>query len=318
MLSSGFANTSTLFDLDIKGFDCPTFGPPAGNPTYEFFGQALSAFDDTGIGVNPTNDFAHLQWYEDDNGAPGAPIANTSLVPLSHGDVYHVRQVLGTCESAYLTVTFTEFDCLGQLEVLTTTSGPEICEEGTTTLSATAATTNLFWYDVETGGEVRGTGNTFVTDVINETTSFWVAEAFIVEGVANGQANPGPTTAASIATNDAGVIIDNITKDFKLISVQVYSTGAGGNTTITLSDVNGSLPFQVMNVSLPAGSLAVPTPYVIPLNFELKSGESYRLLKTSGPAMLYSTAANSNFPYPVGSVAEVTGSTSSKKYYYFY
>lgn len=320
VLSTGVANTSTLFDLDIKGFDCPTFGQPDGDATYEFFGQALSAFDDTGLGVNPTNDFAHLQWYEDDNGVPGAPIANTSSVPLSHGDVYHVRQVLGTCESAYLTVTFTEFDCLGQLEVLTTTSGPEICEEGTTTLSATAATTNLFWYDVETGGEVRGTGNTFETDVINQTTSYWVAEAFIGEGLSSGQANPGPTTAASIATNDAGVLIENITKDFTLVSVQVYSTGAGGNTTITLSDVNGSLPDQVMNVSLPAGSLAAPTPYVIPLNFSLQSGNSYRLLKTSGSAMLYSTSAS--FPYQVGSVAEVTNgsaaSSTSSNYYYFY
>lgn len=318
VLSTGVAGTSTLYDLDIKGFDCATFGAPDGNATYEFFGQALGAFDDTGIGVNPTNDFAHLQWYEDNNGVPGAPITNTAAVQLSHNDVYHVTQILGTCESAYLTVTFTEFDCLGQLAVLSTSSGDEICGEGTTTLSATAATTNLFWYDVETGGEVRGTGNTFETDVINQTTSYWVAEAFIGEGVSNGQANPGPTTAASIATNDAGVIIDNITKDFKLISVQVYSTGAGGATTITLSDVNGSLPDQTMSVSLPSGSLASPTSYVIPLNFELKSGESYRLVKDSGPAMLYSTAANSNFPYPVGSVAEVTGSTSSNNYYYFY
>lgn len=323
VLSTAGANTTTEYTLDITGFDCASFGPPNGQPTYEFFGQTLGDFDNRPGKVKPTYDdaFAHLVWYQDNGGVPGAVIPNTSAISLTHNSVYHVNQVLGTCESAFLMVTFTEFDCLGQLAILTTDSGAEICDEGTTTLSATAATNNLFWYDTEFGGEVRGTGNSFETDVITQTTSYWVAEAFIGEGNLTGQANPGPSTISTATTNN-GVLIENISSDFTLIDVQVFSTGGGGTTTVTLIDESGGTADQVASVSLPSGSSAVPTPYTIPLGFELESGKSYRLLKTTGPSMIYSTAATSTFPYNVGTVAQVTngatGSGTTTAYYYFY
>lgn len=322
VLATAGANTSTEFTLDIKGFDCPSFGAPDGLATYQYYNQSLGAFDNTRIGVQPTNDFADLVWYEDNAGVPGAVIPNPSAVPLTNGAVYHVNQVLGTCQSAFLTVTFTEFDCLGQLAILTTDTGNEICDEGTTILSATAATNNIFWYDTQFGGEIRGTGPTFTTDVINQTTSYWVSEAFIGEGNLSGQANPGPSTVSTSTSNNYGVIIDNINSDFVLVDVQVFSTAGGGATTITLSDISGTEPDQTKTVSIPAGSTAAPKAHTISLNFELTSGKSYRLLKTSGPAMIYSTSSNASFPYTVGTVAEVTsGSTSSgtsNNYYYFY
>ena len=323
VLSTAGVNTNTAFTLDIKGFDCPSFGIPNGLPTYEYFGQDLSAFDNTRIGVKPTNDFADLVWYQDNAGVPGAVIPNTNAVPLTNNAVYHVNQVLGTCQSAYLKVTFTEFDCLGQLGILTTDTGDEICDEGTTILGATAATTNLFWYENQFGGPVLGTGNSFETDVINLTKSYWVGEAFVGEGNLKGQANPGPSTVSTATTNNYGVVINNISSDFVLVDVQVFSTAAGGATTVTLVDINGGTPDQTAPVvSIPAGSKASPKPYTIPLGFELKSGSSYRLLKTSGPELIYTLAANNTFPYNVGTVAEVTsGSTSSStttSYYYFY
>ena len=319
VLSTSGANTTTLYTLDINGFDCPSFGAPDGLATYEFFGQSLAAFDDTRIGVEPTNDFAHLVWYEDNAGVPGAVIPNTGAINLVNNAVYHVNQVLGTCESAFLMVTFTEFDCLGQLAILTTDTGAEICAEGTTTLGATAATSNLFWYDTEFGGEVRGTGNTFETDVIDVTTSYWVAEAFVGEGNLSGQANPGPTSATTSTANN-GVLIGNISSDFTIVDVQVFSTGAGGTTTVTLIDESGSTADQTVSVSIPSGSAAVPVAYTIPLDFDLESGKTYRMLKTAGPSMLYSSSGT--YPYNVGTVAEVTdGATaggSTNSYYYFY
>lgn len=323
VISTAGAGTTTQYTLDITGFDCLSWNAPNGPSQIEFFGQQLSAFDNAGNpGVYTTNDFATLNWYTDDAGAPDAPITNTSAITLADGDIFWVRQSLGTCDSPYLMVTFNEFDCLGQLAILTTDSGDEICGSGTTTLSATGNTDNLFWFENEFGGEPRGTGNTFVTDVINQTTSYWVSEAFVGQGTLSGQANPGPTTVSTSTLNNYGVFIGNITTDFTLVSVQVYSTAGGGTTTIELRETTGFLPTQTVTVSLPPGSTASPTPFTIPLNFELESGASYRLLKTVGPAMIISSAANSTFPYPVGTVAEVTsGSTGTgtvTSYYYFY
>lgn len=324
VIATAGTDTTTDYTLDITGFDCLSWNAPDGDPSYEFFGQQLSAFDDTSLGVQKTNDFAELNWYEDNAGVQGALIPDTSTITLTDGDVFWVNQSLGTCDSPSLMVTFNEFDCLNELEVLTTDAGDEICGEGTTILSATADTDDLFWYDNEFGGEVRGTGNTFETDIIDLTTSYWVGEAFVGQGTLSGQANPGPSTVSTSTINNRGVIVDNISSDFTLVNVQVFSTGGGGAMTVELIELSGNLPTQTVTVSIPSGSTASPTPYTVPLNFELVSGASYRLLKTNGtgPSMIYSTGANSNFPYAVGNVAEITdGATATgtlTSYYFFY
>ncbi|MBT0607270.1 Ig-like domain-containing protein [Aequorivita echinoideorum] len=321
VVSTAGANTTTEYTIDIEGFDCATFPVPDGQSTYEFFNQQLSAFDNTNQGVEPTNDFADLNWYENNNGVPGALIPNTAAITLTNGAVYFVNQSLGTCQGPFMMVTFNEFDCLGQLAILTTDPGDEICGEGTTTLSATGNSDNLFWYTSASGGEPVGTGNTFETPNINETTSFWVSEAFVGEGNLTGQANPGPTTISTSTLNNYGVIVNAVT-DFTLVNVQVFSTAGGGTTTVVLKDIGGTQPDQQATFSIPSGSTASPTPVTLTLNFELTSGSSYRLLKSVGPALVYTTAANSSFPYAVGNVGEVTsGSTStgtSTSYYYFY
>ncbi len=320
VLATAGTGTTTEFTLDISGFDCANFGAPAGQTTYEFFGQQLSAFDGTNQGVQTTNDFAQLNWYYNDNGTPGALIPDTSTITLSDNDVYFVNQSLGTCQSAYLMVTFTEFDCLGQLEILTTDPGDVICGEGTTTMHATAATDNLFWYANEFGGDPIGAGNDFTTPNINQTTSFWVAEAFVGEGNLTGQARPGPSTVATSTINNYGLIVENINSDFTLVDVQVFSTAGGGVINIELRDETGGTGTQTASVSIPSGTPSSPTPFTVPLNFELKSGNKYRLLKTSGPQMIYSTG--NTFPYSVGDVAEVTSGASNtltnSSYYYFY
>lgn len=59
----------------------------------------------------------------------------------------------------------------------TVVSPVQACINTTTTLSATAASGTLNWYDQPTGGLVIGTGNTFTTPVLTTvgTDTFWVA-----------------------------------------------------------------------------------------------------------------------------------------------
>src|SRR5690554_2779895 len=53
-----------------------------------------------------------INWYEDDNGMPGVPIANPSAELLVNGAVYHVTQTdAANCESDPLMITLTERDC---------------------------------------------------------------------------------------------------------------------------------------------------------------------------------------------------------------
>src|SRR5699024_6224777 len=67
VISSSGAESHTEYDLDITGFDCPNWVKPEGDTTYEFYGQDLSDYSKTRIGVNPTIRQADLTWYSDAN-----------------------------------------------------------------------------------------------------------------------------------------------------------------------------------------------------------------------------------------------------------
>ena len=98
------------------------------------------------------------------------------------------------------------------------TQGGSICEGGSLTLEAVAtvddtSTILLSWYDAPTGGNLLGTGDSFNTGAITETTSYYVeasanncATSQRVEVVATVNQTPSPGTATdTVACNVAGV-----------------------------------------------------------------------------------------------------------------
>ncbi len=56
------------------------------------------------------------------------------------------------------------------------TGGATLCGTGTVTLTATGSGGTLNWYDAATGGNLVGTGGSFMTPLINSNTTYWVEE----------------------------------------------------------------------------------------------------------------------------------------------
>ncbi len=113
------------------------------------------------------------------------------------------------CGSPVLTVNLTINETPGKVEQTTPGS---ICGQGSVTLQAIRNTpgTVLNWYDRETGGTFLGTGTSFVTPSIAETTTFYVeatangctSERTAVIATVYEQPNPGVannTSACSLA-----------------------------------------------------------------------------------------------------------------------
>src|SRR5690606_4712924 len=100
----------------------------------------------------------------------------------------------------------------------------------------------------------------------------------------------------------------------------------GGDITIELRAVdNGNITIAATTATITGGgTVAAPTSHTIPLNFYIQPG-NYRLVKTTpttGIGLGYVSAANSSFPYPLGSSGSVTGgatatSTSTIQYFFF-
>src|SRR5690625_2863636 len=317
VISTSGANTTTEYTLDISGFDCLSWSPPSGDATYEFSNQTLADYSETRIGVHPTIGGAFLTWYSD--AALTNEVTDLSSVVLADNDEFWVTQSVMGCTSPALHVTFLEFDC-SDLSITSVEATSQICDEGTTILTAIAATDNLIWYDQETGGNAIGIGVSFEIPEITETTSFWVSEFFLGESFLTQQANPGPVRNTASSVN-GGVEFD-LTEPSYLADVQIYVTGASGDLTIQLEDNKGSIKTKTVNV--PGGTTNSPTSVIIPLDFDLPNPNDgpFRLTKTSGPSMLMTESSDTSFPYVLGNVGNVTGgisgSSSNSNYYYFY
>ncbi len=126
-------------------------------------------------------------------------------------------------------------------EVTVITPQP-ICDSGRITISATAtAGATISWYDQAMGGNLLGTGNSFLTDIISTTTTYYAQAAncdssrkSVVAVVNKTPAKPivtssdvprcGPGSVNLEATSDVGAVIN------------WYKTVAGGTSVYTGSN----------------------------------------------------------------------------------
>lgn len=213
--------------------------------------------------------------------------------------------------------------------VLTSATGPDaVCNGSTANLTAVTDGGQVAWFTAETGGTELGTGTSFETDELTESTSFW-AEAQNIEigDPVSGGAKVAPTGSSGstvLPASDPWGLSFNATEAFVLNSVDVFLTsGTAGNIVIELKDEEYNV-LETLTVAAPAGgSNSNPVQFTVPLGFVIQPG-IHRLLAVSGPAMIRDLASG-GFPFPIGSFGNVTGGTinnsatsNTSTYYFFY
>ncbi|MFT3886064.1 MAG: lysyl oxidase family protein [Flavobacteriales bacterium] len=210
-----------------------------------------------------------------------------------------VNNPCGTSTSAPFTVTVLD----PQTPV---TTGATINGSGQASLSATGS--NLYWYDSADGGQQVGTGNSFVTPNITESTTYWCASRSMQPGV---NANVGKATNAGTgvySTADQYLIFDAL-KDMTIRSVKVYAQNAGTRVFQVLGD-DGSYVAQA-SVYVPAGESRVTVDLNVP------RGNNRRFYVTSTLRNLYRNSASVVFPYTIADVVSIKNSSSGTGYYYY-
>ncbi len=123
-----------------------------------------------------------------------------------------------------------------------TATGATICPGQTATLNAAITGTApggtvINWYDAETGGNLLGTGASFVTPALFTTTSYWVGLC------------PGHYRIEVIVTVNPAVVIDNVATTDPNCGAsdgQIVITASGGTTPYQYSIDNG-VTFQASN-----------------------------------------------------------------------
>lgn len=141
--------------------------------------------------------------------------------------------------------------------ITSATTPTAICGSGTTTLSATANTGNVIWFDALTGGNNLGNGNTFTTPTIATTTSYYVlasSDGICETGLRtkiDATVYTIPTiTSVSPPTTICGAGVATITATASAGTVNWYGNPTGGislgtGTTFTTPVISANSTFYV-------------------------------------------------------------------------
>ncbi|MCX7743359.1 MAG: FG-GAP-like repeat-containing protein [Flavobacteriales bacterium] len=252
--------------------------------------------------------------------AGGSPVWNTgettsTITATQDGEYYFYIQ--GLCQPWYSdTLVVTLFD-----NTPPSASGTTITSPQSVTLNATG--TNVSWWDAPSGGNLLGTGNTFVTPVLSSTTTYYVQDDHQYNGSIG---NVGSTDIASAGYSTGtinGYLIFDVLTNCRLNSVEV-STDSVGTRVIELRDASGAV-LQALSVNIPAGTSTVD------LGFDLTPG-TYQLGTNTAQnnsefgansPFLKRNQSGASYPYVLTDVLSITGghtgtAPTSAAYYYFY
>lgn len=202
----------------------------------------------------------------------------------------------------------------------TATADPDtITSPGMAILSATGS--NPQWYDQAAGGALLGSGSTFTTPELTETTTFYVEDLGIFGG---GFYTGGmPThTGTSLYGGDQfnGEIIFDCLEPFTLKQVKVF-TDTNGPRIIELRDSDGDV-LQSKQVNIATQGVS----YLL-LDFAIEPGLNYSL--TTDPDFNEANFSHVSprfqrnnsgvmYPYSIEGVATLKNSNFGEEYYYYF
>lgn len=255
---------------------------------------------------NTTANGSTFAWQFGDGGTSTA--MNPSHTYTANG-TYSVKLVATGCtsgkdsvlKSSYITISAPASPGTGNIN---------ICNSGSGQLNATGGG-NIKWYDAASGGNQVGSGSTYVTPVLNTTTTYYA-----VNTVTNAPVYGAPASNTSFGAgsnfngNTVHYEIFDVLQPCTLKTVLVVANSAG-NRTIELRNSAGTV-LQSATVNIPAGTQTVT------LNFTLTPGSNYQLGLGGTLADLYRNNAGSGYPFNIGNMVNITTCDVSSSYFYFF
>ncbi len=242
-------------------------------------------------------------WYFGDGGTSTATNAAHSYTA---NGTYHVKLKATGCTTGVDSIIKTAYIVINA-PANPTATGASTCQSGSLVLNANAPD-NIKWFSNASLTNQVGTGNSYTTSNLTNSTTYYVvntttnAPAFggIASNVNGGNLN-----------NSSHYIIFDVTQAGTLEQVVMYASAAGNATVQMRNSANTVLSSSV--VALTAGANTVA------LNFNLNLGTNYRLgLSANTNLSLYRTNTLVAYPYNIGSVVNLTGSSAGAAFYYWF
>ncbi|EIA09503.1 T9SS type B sorting domain-containing protein [Flavobacterium frigoris] len=227
--------TTTSYFVDATNGNCPTTSRTEVIATIKTLPtitstSATSVCNSGNATLTATASAGTTNWYNSSGNLLAT--ANTFTTPIiSITTTYYVDAIANGCTSPTRTAVIAT---VNNSPTVNSASPSSICGSGTVTLEAVASTGNINWYDVPTGGSLLYTGNSFMTPVINASTTYYA------EAISNGCTSLRTEVTATVYP------INTITEEVVLcqgesiildasISGMTYLWSPGGETTQVIS-----------------------------------------------------------------------------------
>ena len=172
----------------------------------------------------------------------------------------------------------------------------------------TATGNDLYWFDAPVGGNELGSGPSFTTPVLTQTTSYWVEDRDVLAGTNAYGGKPDNAGGGAYGSFEQFLTFDAL-QDLTIVSLKVYASGAGDRTFQVLGQ-DGSFIDQA-TVTCPDGESRVT------VDLDVPTGQGYRLYVTSSLRNLWRNNSGVSYPYELPNVISITGSSAGASYYYY-
>ncbi len=229
----------------------------------------------------------------------------TSILVSASGEYFVSTDAV--CSNDPITSVSVEVQALGAAEPVVT--GATISAGDSVLLTASGS--NLEWYNAPINGLLLGTGNSFQTPILDQTTTFYVEAHHLYPGEIQFGGKADNSGSGGLPSQGSYNLF-NVWEPFTLVSVVVYvpSTAPTGLRTVQLYNGDGVLLDEnVFNLG--------PGTHELTLNFELAVGNNYSL-RCAQNNLFRNTNAATQFPYPIGSLGEITNDALGNQFYYYF
>lgn len=230
----------------------------------------------------------------------------SQVITVSTGGEYFVT-ITGLCENVELV---SEPIIITALEAadLPVVQNVQIGEPGMVELTAQGE--NLMWYANEFDSQTIGEGETFMTDMVNTSATYWV-EANKTHGGEQEDGGKADNSGGGGIPASGAHSFFNVWEEFTLESVRVYVPQNAGDGVRSVQLVDGSgVVLQEADFDLTVGE------HVIDLNFDVPigSGMSLRCPQHN----LFRNSSGVTYPYAIGTVGSIYDSFFGGSYYYYF
>ncbi|MCK9611805.1 MAG: C25 family cysteine peptidase [Bacteroidales bacterium] len=183
-----------------------------------------------------------------------------------------------------------------------------LCGPAQATLEASSEGV-IRWYDGAIAENLLYTGNTFITPLLDTTTTYY-AESATNEVFSGGAPDTLIGDGGYYTSSNAHYTRFDCLSDILLVSVDVYAQTTG-TRTIKLQEHSGNTIYDTA-INLNAGKTTIY------LNWTIAAASNYRLVADGPEFKLYRNLTGAQYPYSIGNVLNITGNSYGNPAYYYY